>query len=93
VDSAGTFLFNKQFEWVSAFSEGLSLVAQNDKCGFINTKGEVVVPCIYDDARSFSEGLAQVKQNDKWSIIDTQGKVIVAECSVWSTDWSRVEME
>ena len=60
VDSAGAFLFNKQFERVSAFSEGLASVEQNGKWGFINTQGEVVVPCIYDIAGSFSEGLAPV---------------------------------
>mgnify|MGYP003291734872 CR=1 FL=1 len=61
------------------FSKGLAPVQQNGKCGFINTKGEVVIPCIYDEAGWFSEGLALVKQNGKWSIINTEGKVIVAE--------------
>ena len=77
VDSAGTFLFNKQFERVSSFSEGLAGVEQNEKWGFINTKGEVVVPCIYDDAVSFSEGLAGVEQNEKWGFINTKGEVVI----------------
>ena len=50
VDSEGNKLFNKQFERVSNFSEGLAYVKQNDKWGFINTQGEVVAPCIYDYA-------------------------------------------
>ena len=58
VDSAGTFLFNKQFESVIKFSEGLSDVKQNGKYGFINTKGEVVIPCIYDGVNSFSKVFA-----------------------------------
>ncbi|MBR4297047.1 MAG: WG repeat-containing protein, partial [Bacteroidaceae bacterium] len=53
-DNKGTFLFNKQFEGVSKFSEGLARVKQNGKYGYINTKGEVVVPCIYDTALNFS---------------------------------------
>ena len=91
VDNKGTFLFNKQFEVVSKFSEGFARVKQNGKYGFINTQGEVVAPCIYDDAGIFSEGLAHVKQNEKWSIINTQGKVIVAECNS-NTFWSVVEL-
>ena len=91
-DNKGTFLFNKQFEWVGKFSEGLAIVKQNGKWGFINTKGEVVIPCIYDFADSFSEGLDPVKQNGKWSIINTKGKVIVAECEWLLTSWSVVEL-
>ena len=70
-DNKGTFLFNKQFERVSAFSEDLALVVQNDKWGFINTKGEVVIPCVYDFAGGFSKGLAPVAQNDKYGYINT----------------------
>ena len=92
-DSTGTFLFNKQFEKAYKFSEGLAPVKQNGKYGFINTKGEVVIPCIYDGAADFSEGLAMVKQNYKGSIINKEGKVIVAECDQLETHWSKVEME
>ena len=76
-DNTGTFLFNKQFERVSEFSEGLAPVWQNDKCGFINTEGEVVIPCMYDNAWSFSEGLAGVKENGKWGYINTKGEVVI----------------
>ena len=77
VDSEGRFLFKKQFEEVSKFTEGLACVEQNGKYGFINTKGEVVIPCIYDDARSFSEGLAKVQQNDKEGYVNTKGEIVV----------------
>ncbi|MBR4297202.1 MAG: WG repeat-containing protein, partial [Bacteroidaceae bacterium] len=59
----------------------------------INTKGEEVIPCIYDLVDDLSEGLALVKQNDKYSVVNTEGKVIVAECDNGLTSWSRVEME
>ena len=48
MDSEGSFLFGRQFEGVGSFSEGLAGVQQNGKWGFINTKGEVVIPCVYD---------------------------------------------
>ena len=92
LDSEGNKLFNKQFEKVWKFSEGLAAVEQNDKWGYINTKGEVVIPCIYDSFGNFSEGLADVYQIGKGgAIINTQGKVIMAECG--RTEWSKVEME
>jgi hypothetical protein len=77
VDSTGTFLFNKQFWGVSSFSEGLAPIIQNGKWGFINTKGEMVIPCIYDGAGNFSEGLASVEQNGKCGSINTKGEVVL----------------
>lgn len=44
------------------------------KMGFLNEKGEVVIPFEYDDAQMFSEGLAPVCKNDKWGYIDTTGE-------------------
>ena len=76
-DSEGNKLFNKQFEEVCEFSEGLARVKQNEKWGFINTQGEVVIPCIYDNAWRFFEGLAAVEQNDKWGFINTKGEVVI----------------
>ena len=81
VDSKGNRLFNKQFEGVGPFSEGLARVKQNGKWGYINTKGEVVIPCVYDwsrnDSGEFSEGLACVKQNGRYGFINTEGEKVV----------------
>ena len=45
------------------------------KYGYINYKGELQIPIIYDEAENFSEGLAAVKLNNKWGYIDTEGNV------------------
>lgn len=46
---------------VAPFSEGLARVRDNNGLyGFINKKGEIVIPCIYEDAVSFNEGYAKV---------------------------------
>ena len=80
-DSKGTFLFNKQFERVNEYSEGLAKVQQNGKWGFINTQGEQVLPCVYDYAWGFSEGLSRVRhgdwENGKWGFINAQGELVV----------------
>ena len=87
VDSEGTFLFNKQFEEVSKFTEGLAHVEQNGKIGFINTQGEVVVPCIYDwTVGWFSDGLTSVEQNGKRGYINTKGEVVIP-CNYDDADW------
>jgi len=48
------------------------------KWGFINSRGEEILPCIYDDAKSFSEGLAAVKLRKSWSFIDKSGAVVIS---------------
>ena len=78
-DSKGNIIIDKQFDGVSSFSNGLAKVKQNGKWGFVNTKGEIVIPCVYDDGDvySFSEGLARIKQNGKWGFINSKGKVVI----------------
>jgi len=57
------------------FSYGLLWVMEGGiegKRGYVDTAGEIVVPCIYDYAASFSEGLAAVQKDGKWSILEIQ---------------------
>lgn len=73
-----------------SIKKGLMAVTKNDKVGYINTQGKLVVPAIYDSlidpddkydeswAKSVSdEGLIVVAKNGKYGVIDTQNKTIV----------------
>lgn len=58
------------------------VVEVNKKFGFINSKGEVVVPLKYDNAYDFSKWqrtgyLANVSQGNKSGFIDTSGREVV----------------
>lgn len=45
--------------------------------GYVNDKGEVVIPCRYKSAGDFSEGLACVEDKDgSWYYINTQGQQV-----------------
>jgi hypothetical protein len=59
------------------FTGGFAKVRQDDKWGFVNTSGEAVVPCIYDNAWGFSEGLAVVGKNYKHGFINMKGEEVV----------------
>lgn len=60
-----------------AFSEGLARIQLGNRFGFVNTKGEIVIPVKYFGAHDFSEGRARVYLNDQWGVIDKAGKWVV----------------
>lgn len=56
------------------FHDGRAFVkGENDKFGFIDTYGNVVIPFIYDDVRRFSNGVAWTMKDGKWGLIDVDG--------------------
>jgi len=67
------------------FSEGFATVANNDdKCGFINRFGELVIPFQFDHNpdgtflyEGFSNGLAAVCINGKFGFINTSGEIVI----------------
>lgn len=52
------------------FQDGLAYVKFNNKYGYINHKGKVVIPTIYNKADNFYDGKAKVVLNGKNIIID-----------------------
>jgi hypothetical protein len=51
--------------------------SQISTCGFLNTKGQIVIPAKFDFALYFTEGLSAVKQHEKWGYIDKKGNVVI----------------
>ena len=46
--------------------------------GFINTKGNIKIPCEYDDARAFSDKKAAInKREDGWGFINIDGTIFI----------------
>jgi hypothetical protein len=50
---------------------------KNDKWGFIDRKGNVIIDYQYDDTKDFNEGLAPVKIENKWGFINIKNKLII----------------
>jgi hypothetical protein len=49
---------------------------QNGKSGCLNTKGELVIPAIFDVISYFEDGLAIAKKDGRLILIDTVGNII-----------------
>src|SRR6185312_6668155 len=78
VDSLGRVRIPFKYEWAdSNFYDGLAAVAMNDKIGFINKRGDLVIPCIYDEADHFKNTQSVVKKGGMCGIISTLGQTIV----------------
>ena len=64
------------YDELGPFNEGYAAVRRGKKWGYINTKGEEVIPCSFDAADIFSEGLAAVSKSDKLAYINTKGEEV-----------------
>lgn len=78
VDHNCNRIIEPRFDYASYFSEGLAAVRKDGKEGFVDTKGETVIPFNYWQAFSFREGKAQVCfTSDSCGFIDTSGKTVI----------------
>lgn len=60
-----------------SYSKGVCSVKSNGKWGYINEKGKIIIPTIYERAYYFNEmGIAPVVKNNKIGFIDLKGKEI-----------------
>lgn len=66
-----------QYDVLYPFSEGLAAVRKDDKCGFIDTKGNLVIPCQFSYVGPFKDGLALALMEDDKTInfIDAEGNI------------------
>lgn len=58
-------------------AEGWAAVKQNGKWGFVDTKGQLMIPCKYEEARSFSGHLAAVRQGEYWGYISVNDQMVI----------------
>jgi hypothetical protein len=78
-DERGNWIISPEFPLQFSFPDGLARVEFNGKLGFVNTKGDMVIPAVYDDAWLFSEGLAYAEINDEWEgYIDKKGNKVIS---------------
>ncbi len=79
----GQIVIVPECDKVLDFSDGMAMTVitnekeQTERYGYINRRGEQVVPTKMIDAISFSEGKAYVMDHDKRGYIDTTGKMVL----------------
>ncbi|MDE6323206.1 MAG: WG repeat-containing protein, partial [Paramuribaculum sp.] len=66
-----------EYTWNSELSDGMILVSDGDKFGFVNRLGEEVIPLFFDGASDFYDGEAVVVANEQSGVIDHSGNYII----------------
>lgn len=65
-----------QGEWKKNVDYDYRPVNYNDKFGYINLNGKLVIDYQFIKAKDFTDGVAVVGNGEKWAIINTSGKII-----------------
>jgi hypothetical protein len=79
-------------------NNGLAKVSRGGKWGYVNLKGEEVIPLHYDEVGDFDFGLVSVRLNNKWGYYNAQGQTAVpinfdAVSGLWRDELSAVRLQ
>lgn len=73
-------IFNRiTYDNFGDFNEGLAWFCVNNytKCGYIDTRFQVVIDTRFDEASDFHDGLATARLGGKWGYIDKSGQWVI----------------
>src|ERR1700754_5160623 len=59
-------------------------ISENNKIGYIDKEGKVILPAIYLNGGEFSEGLAPVRQKGRYGFIDGTGRFVISQKFDWA---------
>jgi hypothetical protein len=77
IDKSGNLVIEPRFveEEVGVFRSGMAVLVHDRKVGYINTKGEMVVPQQLDGGSEFVRGVALIPDASGFAIINHSGRV------------------
>jgi hypothetical protein len=78
IDESGNIIIPCNYEDIFQFYDGKALAKKNNKYGYLNENGIIIVPFEYDGGSSlFINGKARVCKNSKWGTIDERGNIVI----------------
>jgi hypothetical protein len=69
---------NYPFTQMTSYINGMAMVTQNERVGFIDADGQLLVSTQYDEARPFSDGVAAIRLNEKWGFVNKTENMIAS---------------
>jgi hypothetical protein len=76
IDRSGKVLASG-LQFVDLVFDGRVPAARGGKNGYLDLRGNVAIPFIYEAGSRFSSGLAAVKKDGKWGYADTDGRLTI----------------
>ena len=77
INRAGKYTWrdkSRRIEDLGDFHDGLARAQTGSKWGFLDKRGRLQIPAVYDEARDFHGGLAAVRAGTKWGYINKRGR-------------------
>ncbi len=82
--TSAAYAYDVQYE----FKDGIAVVKNDGKFGYVTQDGTQLVPCEYDYAFDFADGMANVVKNNKCGYINTTGTLVIPCEYEGATDFS-----
>lgn len=89
----GKIAASGKYDYQGSLCNGLAKVKKNNKWGFVDASGNLVVSPKYDEVENFSDGLARVrikhhgKNGGGWGLVDASGKEVIKPMFDWIYDF------
>jgi hypothetical protein len=77
IDTSGKVLA-QGFRAVDLIADGRVPASRGDKAGYLDLRGQVAIPFVYDAVAAFSGGLAAIKKGEKWGYVNRDGDVVIS---------------
>lgn len=78
INTEGERVGQDTYDAMKAFEgQGFCAVCKNDRWGYINAEGTLVIDYQYHDAKSFTNGFAPVQSNGLWGFIDSSNLLMI----------------
>jgi hypothetical protein len=94
-----SIIVEHRYEVAEKFGKnGLAKVSRDGKWGYVNLKGEEIIPLHFDEVGDFDHGLVPVRLNNKWGYFNAQGQIAVpisfdAVSGRWRETLSAVQLQ
>ncbi|MEH7255541.1 WG repeat-containing protein [Neobacillus niacini] len=82
IDEIGKVITRKAYSFIGDYKEGRAVVANTNEhgeylYGYLNRRGNIVIPLSYELASDFKDGIAIVKNKEgSYALIDLTGKIV-----------------
>jgi hypothetical protein len=78
INTSGDFVIDPIYQTIAVINTDMALVVKDDKWGYVNLSGKVIIPIEYEQAGSeLYGGLLKAKKGGKWGFINPKGTIVI----------------